>query len=74
MAGTGSTLVVEVVPTVAVTQQGRSPAARSASIIACSASGRMRNSASTGTLRTLSWPMPTAIAPFSMDECDCSDV
>ena len=64
----------EVVPTVATTHIGRLPACKSSSIMPGSASGRMRNSASTGTLRTLFWPMPMAIAPFSIEECDCSEV
>jgi hypothetical protein len=74
MAAMGSTLLVEVVPAVATTQKGFRPAASSAAMASARASGRMRNSASTGILRTFFWPMPSAIAPFSMEECDCSEV
>ena len=74
MAGTVSMLEVDVVPTVATTQNGFFPAARSVSIARSSASGRIRNSASTGIARTFSWPIPNVIAPFSTDECDCADV
>ena len=73
MAGTGSMLVVDVVPTVATTQKGRKPAAISACTAAASASGRMRNPSSTGILRTNCCPMPMAMAPFSMEECASSE-
>ena len=73
MAGTGSMLVVEVVPTVATTQKGRKPAAMSVSTAEANASGRMRNSGSTGILRTFSCPMPMAMAPFSIEECASSE-
>ena len=74
MAGTGSTLVVEVVPTVATTQKGRLPAARSRWMASSSASTFIRKCASTGILRTLRRPMPRAMASFSMEECACSEV
>jgi hypothetical protein len=44
-------LVVDVVPTVAVTAKGVKPERRSSSIAAASAAGIMRYSASTGTFR-----------------------
>ena len=74
MAGTGSTLVVPVVPTVAQTATGRQPAARSSAIARASAAGSIRNSASVGILRTPSRPKPRTIAPFSTELCACSDV
>ena len=64
-AGTGSTDVVEVVPTVATTAAVSSRASASAS-----ASGRMRNSASAGTLRS---SRPRIRAALSTEECACSE-
>ena len=61
IAGTGSTEVVDVVPTVATTAQAP---ARS------SASARIRYAASTGTLRSSSPAMRQA---FSTEECACSE-
>ncbi len=75
IAGTGSTLVVDVVPTVAHDAEGLLPG-REVGLdqAAPAASARMRNAASTGTLRTFFCPMPSAMAPFSTEECDCSEV
>ena len=73
-AGTGSTLVVDVVPTVAQTATGRQPAARSSAMARASAAGSMRNSASVGIFRTASRPKPRMIAALSTEECACSDV
>ena len=74
IAGTGSTLVVPVVPTVAHTAMGRQPAARSSPIARASAAGSIRNSRSVGIFRTPSRPKPRMIAPFSTELCACSDV
>jgi hypothetical protein len=70
----GSTLVVEVVPAVATTQNGFLPAAISSSTSRESTPARISKRSFTGTWRTRSWPMPSAMAPFSTEECDCSDV
>ena len=58
---TGSTEAVEVVPTVGTTTATSSRS---------SASGRIRNSSSAGTLRS---SIPSIRAPFSTDECACSE-
>ena len=58
---TGSTEVVDVVPTVATTAQAPSRSRRS---------GRMRNASSTGTRRSSS---PSICAALSIDECVCSE-
>ncbi len=73
MAATGSTLVVDVVPTVATTATGRKPAARSSAIAARSAPGGMRKLASHGMRRSASWPKPARITPLSMEECAWSE-
>jgi hypothetical protein len=73
MAGTGSMLVVEVVPTVATTQKGSMPARLSSSTRRLSAAASMRNSESAGTLASERWPSPSAMRDFSTEECDCSD-
>ena len=69
---TGSTLVVDVVPTVATTAIGMIPAARSAAMAFASSSGRMRNSSSAGIRVSASWPRPSRITALSMEECACS--
>ncbi len=61
IAGTGSTEVVEVVPTVATTAHAPDRS---------SVSTRIRNAASTGSLRTSSPAMRQA---FSTEECACSE-
>ena len=73
MAGTGSTLVMLVVPTVATTAIGLKPSARSAAIAASSSSGRMRNSASAFTRTTFSAPIPRVMAALSMLLCAHSE-
>ena len=75
ISGSGSTAVVEVVPIVATTIAGITPAARSASIAARSASGRMAwVRGSTSTARTPSVPSPAIRAAFSIEECPWVDV
>ena len=37
-------------------------------------SDRIRCARSTPTLRTLSWPIPSVSAPFSTEECVCSEI
>ncbi len=69
IAGTGSMLVVDVVPTVATTASGRRPLRRSSSMARSSESARIRKSASTAILRTASWPRPIAMADLSTEEC-----
>ena len=66
-------LLTDVVPTVETTQNGVSPISRSVVIAVCSSAGSMRYSASTPILRTLSCPMPSDSAPFSTEECACSE-
>ena len=67
-ASAGSMLVEEVVPRVATTQNGCQPSRRSSAMALSSASGRMRNSWSTGMWRTPARPMPVTIAAFSTEE------
>src|SRR5207253_1173191 len=69
IVATGSTLVLDVVPTVATTATGRWPAAMSVSIAARSAVTSMRNALSTGMRRHPSWPKPSTMPAFSTDEC-----
>ena len=73
MGPSGSTAVDDVVPTVATTQAGRTPAARSASIAAASASGRIAKAPSTGMVRSISRPMPESLTPLGTDECASAD-
>ena len=73
IAATGSTLVVDVVPTVATTAIGSAPAARSAAIASPRASGRIRNWSSTGIFRMASMPSPSVITALSTEECDCAE-
>ena len=61
-------LVVEVVPTVATTQNGRQPFWRSSVMACASAAGIMRNDSSTGILRNPSSPIPRVMADLSMEE------
>ena len=74
MAATGSTLVVDVVPTVATAASGRTPAATSAATACSKRSVRMRNAASVGILHSPSWPSPSAMQAFSTEEWAWSDV
>jgi hypothetical protein len=74
ISSTESTLVVEVVPTVATTAHGRCPSARSLSISASSAAGTIRYSASVATRTTFSSPMPSVIAALSIELCASADV
>ena len=64
--------MVDVVPAVATTAMGSRPWTRSSAISASSATGSMRNAASTGTLRKFASPRPRAMTALSTDECDCS--
>jgi len=64
----GSTLPTEVVPTVLLTKQGVSPAAKSASIAVNRASVRIRNRSSLGIFRSWSVPSPAMFIAFSIDE------
>src|SRR5689334_14232888 len=68
ISGTGSMLDVDVVPTVATTQNGRYPLRLSSSIAAANAEASMRNSESVGILRRPRWPNPSVITAFSIDE------
>lgn len=69
MAGTGSKASEEVVPAVATTMQGTLPAARSSSMAAANASGRMANDSSTATRCRFWLPSPAIRTPFSTAEC-----
>ena len=71
MAGTGSKAVVEVVPAVAQTKNGRRPAARSSATAAASASGSIAWRSSWATTRRLASPTPAMRTPFSIDEWAC---
>ena len=73
MGPTGSTLVVEVVPTVATTASGVTPRARSAAMASRSTSGRIRNSASAGMRASASWPSPRVMIALSIEEWACSE-
>ncbi len=73
-AATGSTLVVDVVPTVATAARGRTPAATSAATASSNRSARIRNSASVAILQSPSWPSPSAMQAFSTEECAWSEV
>jgi hypothetical protein len=73
ISGTGSTLAVEVVPTVAITASGLKPSRTSRAIISLSAFASMQNAASVGTRCTFSSPRPSAIAAFSAELCACSE-
>jgi len=68
-ASTGSTLVADVVPTVATTASGAQPDARSSAIARSSASARMRNSPSHEIRLMDSSPRPSMIIALSTDEC-----
>ena len=68
IAGDGSNAVELVVPWLAHTQNGCSPAALSSAMAASSASGRMAKSRSTATTRIRSVPIPAIRSPFSIDE------
>ena len=59
-------------PWVAQTKKGVRPAARSASIAAASASGRIAKAASWATIRRRSVPMPAMRRPFSTLEWACA--
>jgi len=62
-------LVVDVVPTVAVTAKGVKPAARSSAMARASSAVCIRYSSSTGIVRSPSCPMPRTMPAFSTDEC-----
>ena len=66
--------MVAVVPTVATTAAGRTPAATSAAMAAERAPGSIRNSASVGIFRRLSVPIPSATTALSTEEWAWSDV
>jgi hypothetical protein len=70
MSGVGSNAIDDVVPWVAPTKNGTSPAARSASIASARASARIANDPSWGTIRSRSVPMPAMRRPFSTLEWD----
>jgi hypothetical protein len=63
----GSTLAVEVVPTVATTATGLNPDSRSCATVLRKIDVSIRNSLSLGTRQTLSSPRPSAIAAFSAE-------
>ena len=73
IAGTGSILEVEVVPTVATTQNGKIPLRLSSSIASLSASTFMRKSLSDGIFLSARWPKPRVIIPLSIEECAWSE-
>ena len=73
MAGTGSTLVTAVVPTVATTASGVIPFRRSSSMAAARASGRIRKRSSVAMRRSPWWPSPKVITALSTDEWACSE-
>ena len=60
IASSGSTAPVSVVPAVATTATGVTPAATSRSIASASASGRIRRKPSSGIARRLSEPIPSS--------------
>ena len=66
-------LEVEVVPTVATTQNGKIPLRLSSSIASARAFTFMRNSLSEGIFRSDRWPNPSVMIPLSIEECACSD-
>jgi hypothetical protein len=70
---TGSIALEEVLPTLAQTKAGVSPAALSAAICAARASGRMAKCSSTAMVRRFSRPRPATIMAFSMEECACEE-
>ena len=74
MAGSGSIAPEEVVPTVATTTHGTSPASRSAAMAAARATGSMAWSASVAIDRSWSAANPATRTPFSTDEWACEDV
>src|SRR5881392_424753 len=69
ISGTGSTLAVDVVPTVAITANGLKLFRISRAIISRSGLGSMQKFASVATRRTFSSPNPSAIAAFSAERC-----
>ena len=71
MSTTGSNANDDVVPRVAQTKNGTSPAATSAPTIAASAAGPWRTWRSWATTRSRSVPMPAMRSPFSMLEWAC---
>ncbi len=73
MAGTGSTAVTPVVPTVGTTASGRMPAARSRAMAVSSAPGSMRNASSVPTRTTLSRPSPSVMTALSTLEWASSE-
>ncbi len=68
----GSNAIDDVVPWVAQTKNGTSPAARSAAIVSASASARIANEWSWATSRSRSVPIPAMRSPFSTLEWVCS--
>ena len=73
IAATGSIPVDDVVPMVATTATGVTPARRSSSIAARSASARMLNVASTAIFLNDDNPKPSVSTALSIDECACSE-
>ncbi len=71
IAGVGSNAIDDVVPCVEQTKNGTSPSRRSAAIISASASARIANESSWGTMRIRSVPTPAIRRPFSMLEWAC---
>ena len=68
-AETGSTEVDDVVPIVATTAIGRSPAARSAAIAAASWPGISSNRSLTGIRTSDARPRPSVMQAFSTELC-----
>ena len=69
ISGIGSTLAVDVVPTVATTASGLKLLKTSVATISRNVDTFIRNWPSVGTRWTLSSPIPIAIAPFSTELC-----
>ena len=72
ISAVGSKAIDEVVPRVAHTKNGVSPAARSDSISVASESGRIANSASCSTTRIDLLPTPAIRSAFSTLEWACA--
>jgi hypothetical protein len=68
-----SIVPVFVAPADAETSSGRRPAARSAAIACARMSGRIRNSSSTGRMRTCSGRKPSTRAARATDEWACAE-
>ena len=73
IGSSGSNAVVVVVPQVATTAHGRSPAATSAATASASASGRMAWRSSVAITRMLARPKPASSAAFSTELWLCAE-